>query len=490
MSKLKSNIVYQTLYQVLNVCIPLVTAPYLSRVLGAEKLGVFSYYNSILGYFVLFALLGVANYGMRSIAQCQTKEEVSKTFWEIYLFQLISSTTVVFTYAFFSLFAPLTYKVILFIQIVYLIGQALNIGWLYFGLEEYRTTVIRSIVVRLLTAACIFILIKKQDDLYCYVAILSFGEFLSGLVLWLPVGKHLVRTKITRRGVLRHIKPNIALFIPILAMSVYHLMDKTMLGLFDEKKESGYYYNADKLLSIPTAAVTGFGNVFLTRITALSASSNHDEVRKTQDESIYFGLCLICAGMWGIATIAKEFVPMYFGTEYYPCIILAYFFCAIGIVKVISSHVRNSFLIPGEQDKVYIYSVICGVVANLFANYLLIKVYRLGALGATLGTLIAETVVMLAQILLMRGKEAKRHCVVGICKGTIYIAFGAVMFVSLYFIGNPTESNLWNMLIKVAIGATIYFAECVITWKIVPSVMPRILKETLHFKLKNKLERE
>lgn len=484
MSKLKNNIIFQTVYQVLNVCIPLVTAPYLSRVLGVEKLGIFSYYNSILGYFILFALLGVANYGMRSIAQCKTKEEVSKTFWEIYLFQLFSSAVVIAVYILFSLLSSLSYKLILFIQLAHLIGQALNIGWLYFGLEKYKTTVIRSIAVRLLTLICIFIFVKKTDDLPIYVAILSFGELLSSIVLWMPLGKQLVQTKIHPRGIFSHIRANLALFIPILAMSVYHLMDKTMLGILDEEKESGYYYNADKLLSIPTAVVTGFGNVFLTRITSLSSYSNQGEVRKTQNESIWFGLCLISALMFGIAAIAKEFIPLYFGAEYIPCIVLAYFFSVIGVIKVISSHVRNSFLIPQEQDKVYIYSVICGAVANLIANYLLIKVYALGALGATLGTLSAEAVVMLAQILFMRGKETKKHCVSGILKGSLYIAFGAIMFLVLHFIGDLVDSRLWNMLIKVAIGAVIYILECVIAWKIYPSIMPSILMEILHIKPK------
>lgn len=484
MSKLKSNMVWQTIYQILSISIPLITAPYLSRILGADGLGIYSYYNSILGYFILFVLLGVANYGMRSIAQCKDEKEVSKCFWEIYLFQAFASFVTIIVYILFSILSPLPYKTILFIQLAFLVGQALNISWLYFGLEQYRTTVMRSIIVRIATLVSIFLLVKTHNDLNRYIAILSFGELLSNVFLWLPLREILVKTPISFRGIIGHIKPNLILFVPVIATSVYHLMDKTMLGILSSEEENGYYYNADKLLSIPLSLVTGTGSVFLTRITNLLSNGNHKEAQKTQNESIFLGLCVISAVALGIAAISRAFVPLFFGAGYDPCIELVKYFAIIIIIKAISAHTRTAFLIPQEQDKVYIYSVICGAVANLIANYLLIKVYALGALGATLGTLIAESVVMSAQILFMRGKETKKHCVSGILKGSLYIAFGAIMFLVLHFVGDLVDSRLWNMLIKVAIGAAIYILECIIAWKIYPSIMPSILMEILHIKPK------
>ena len=150
MSKLKKNLGYQTIYQILNTCIPLITSPYLARVLGAEKQGVFSYTQSIVNYFTLFAMLGVVNYGTRTIADCgKDRGKRSKTFWNIYMLQLCCTVISISVYAFYLTQICSQNIYIAFLQIFYLLGSLVDINWLFFGVEKFKITVSRNMVIRI-----------------------------------------------------------------------------------------------------------------------------------------------------------------------------------------------------------------------------------------------------------------------------------------------------------------------------------------------------
>ena len=186
MSSLRKNLSYQTAYQILSTCVPLITAPYLSRALGAEALGIFSFTNSNVRYFTLFALLGVAQYGMREIAHVKNEGRavVSKVFWEIYLFQLFASLIVTITYLFVCATAYTEYRAIALIQVFILLSNGLDISWLYFGLEEFKITVTRNFFIKLFTTISYFVFIKKPEDLFLYTLISSVSFVISSLILW------------------------------------------------------------------------------------------------------------------------------------------------------------------------------------------------------------------------------------------------------------------------------------------------------------------
>lgn len=476
MSKLRNNMMYQSVYQLLAIAIPLVTSPYLSRVIGATGLGIYSYNYSIVSYFMLFALLGVTSYGMRAIAQSE-EEEVSKTFFSIYSFQLISSVASLLVYLVFVLIfvKEELMLIVSFIHLFYLLGECININWLFFGLEKYKATVLRNIFIKVITLVSIFLFVKEENDVTNYIFILAFGNFLSNAVLWLKIKDCVSKVKINWSDITRHIKPNIVLFIPALAASVYHIMDKTMLGMFSDAENSGYYYNADKLLNIPLTIVVACSNVFMTRISSLVARGDIKETKKTQNESIYFGMCVICAVAFGISAVAKEFVPWFFGEGFEACISLVKYFAMIVVVKTISTHTRSAFLIPEGNDSSYAKAVTLGGTINLFANYLLIAKMGMGALGATLATLLAEVIVVLAQLGFMKEKASKKHCVVGILRSMVYLVMGFVMFIIVEIIPLNIGNILLKLLAKVIVGGSIYVGECLIAWRLLPDIMPDMI---------------
>ena len=280
MSGLKKNFLYQTGYQILTTALPVITSPYLSRVLGSEGLGIYSYTSSIVNYFVLFAMMGLNNYGTRSIALVRNdREKLNNTFSEIYYLQIILSLISFISYYVFILYFMKSNLIIYVIQSILIINCSLDIGWFYFGMEKFKVTVTRNTVVKIITLILIFIFVKEENDLWKYILIMTLGVLLSEIILFKDL-KNFVSFKLVRiNKIISHFRPCLMLFIPILAMSVYHQMDKTMLGILSSYTETGYYYNADKIINIPMGIITGLGIVSLPRISAIISEKKIDEYK-------------------------------------------------------------------------------------------------------------------------------------------------------------------------------------------------------------------
>ena len=461
MSNLKTNLGYQTAYQILNVGLPLITAPFLSRVLGAEPLGIMSYTTSIVQYFILFAMMGLVNYGTRSIAIVKdNKEERNNTFSQIFYMQLITSGISFVAYGFYMFFLCKENILISWIQGLAALACFFDINWFFFGIEEFKITVVRSMIIRVASVALMLILVREPSDLWIYALLLIGSTLVSQIVLWLYLPRYAKLTRQCLKDVIKHFLPNIKLFLPLLAMSVYHIMDKTMLGLLSNYAQSGYYYNADKVINIPVGILTGFVTVMLPRMTALVNENKAKEVEGLYNSSIR-SISLISAAMCcGIAAISKEFTPIFFGSGYDDCVILIVVLAPVLFIKGFSFISRNLYLIPSHLENRLTASVIVGAVVNLIVNMLLIP--KLGALGAVIGTLVAELVACLWQY---KSVIPKINCTKAIIIGITYFIIGVVMYVAVRFIADHLNLTLLpKLVIEVIAGAFIYGLMCIIYW--------------------------
>ena len=246
MNSIGKNYLYNSIYQILNIFLPLLTAPYVARVLGAENVGIYSYTYSIANYFVIFAMLGIANYGSRSCARARnSKESLSKTFFSIYALQ---GTLGGFLAVAYILVAVLGLKNPFFLyQIPMVLSGFLDISWFFSGIEKFKLIVNRNIVVRLASAALVFLFVKKENDLWIYILILSLSTMIGQILLWFEVRKYVFYYRPTFQDVKPHIVPNLTLFIPVIAVNLYKYMDKIMLGAMAMVEQVGLYEYAEKL---------------------------------------------------------------------------------------------------------------------------------------------------------------------------------------------------------------------------------------------------
>lgn len=467
MSSLKKNLGYQTAYEILNTCLPLITTPYVARVLGASQLGVFSFTQSIVNYFVLLAMLGVKNYGTRSIAAIiQDRQKVNQVFSEIYSLQLISSTLSLLLYSLYCFFFSRENTLISYIQALAIVSCILDINWLFSGLEMFKIAVARSTAVRVGTVVLILLLVKKPEDLWLYTLLMLGGSIVGMLILWSFVPRMIGSVRLTVTGISKHLKPNFMLFLPLLAMSIYHLMDKTMLGAMSTYEQSGFYFYSDKLINIPIGVIIGIGTVMLPRTTSLVSAGQKEYADKVFLISLEGVIAVAFAMTFGIIAIAKEFVPFFFGKGYDACILLSSVLAPVLIIKAISLTVRNEYLIPNKKDKIYIVSVVAGTVSNLIANSLLIS--RYGALGAVIGTLIAEFVSCTWQILCIhKDVQVARF----VCRGFPYGFFGLIMVAAVrLFAETVSLATVWKLVCEIGIGVMIFSVCCLLYWLITKSV--------------------
>ena len=481
MSNVKKNLSLQTAYQVLSTCMPLITAPYLARKLGAAQLGVFSYTSSIVAYFTLFAMLGTINYGTRSIASVKDdRNKRDEVFSSIFILQIIVTILAIIAYILYLVFFCVENKTIAYIQGIALISCLANINWLFFGVEDFQITVTRSIVIKIISVVLILLLVNKESDLWLYTLIMLGGTFLSNLVLFIYLPRYVSFRRVTLAEINEHIKPNLVLFIPIFAMTVYHTMDKTMLGALSTYEQSGFYYNSDKIVQIPYMVINGIATVMLPRMSFLLADGKQKEADQLFVTTLE-GVAAICIAVsCGIAAVAKEFIPIFFGKGYDACIVITIVFTPILLIKGFAVIARTQYLIPMKMEKEFTKSVIGGAIVNLVMNLVLIPPY--GALGAAIATVAAEFVACAIQFYSLRGRQ------LGIGKLLLKTAFYAVIGLSMIgvvrLVSLINTSTVIKLIIEIIVGACFFSSICLCYWVKTRNKFYTILIEPIFRRLK------
>lgn len=452
MKSIKKNLIYNILYQLLLVILPLATAPYISRKLGAEAIGIYSYTYSIANYFLIFAMLGISNHGNRSIAINRDNiNKRSKSFINIYFIQFITFAISIICYIIYTLFFVKENNVISWLQLAFLISGLFDISWLYFGLEEFKTTVTRSFIVKIITFISIFIFVKKPDDLWKYTIIYSFGALFSQIYLWFNIKKYIKFVKPDIGELKKNIMPILILFIPVIAYSVYKIMDKVMLGSMVSKVQVGYYESSEKIINIPVGVITAFGTVMLPRMSNLISNADKEKAFGYIRLSFKAITIIATAISFGLMGISDVLAPVFFGEEFKSCSIIIELLSISVFFVSWANIIRTQYLIPKKMDRVYVLSTITGAVVNLILNLLLIP--KLAAVGAAIGTVAAEFSVLLIQVIFT---EKNIHSIKVILKQVPYIIFGFLMFCITKLIGKVLGISLVTLIIQIILGATVF----------------------------------
>ena len=472
-TSLFANLSWQTILQIINTVTPLITIPYLSRVLGPVPLGEYSYTFSIVSLFTMIAMLGNMNYGVREISIVRDdKIERSIIFKEIYCIQ--------FACAIFALIAFIPcvfllkrYSLTLAIQSLWILNCFFDITWLYSGLERFKYIAIRGIIVKIIAVSCIFIFVKNSDDLWIYTLLMSLSFVIGNAILVININSIVdLKQRIRKDDLTKHFRATFFLFIPVAAASIFHLMDKIMLGSLSTMEQSGFYHNSDRLVSVPITIIVGLCNVMLSRM-------SYEQKRNNDFESLFYNYSELIyaigiAMAFGIGAVSNVFVPLFFGEGYEPCISLVKIFMFVMIVKTVSNVIMAMYIIPKKYDYIYVRSYIIGAVTNIIANYFLIYTLGLGALGATIGTLIAETTVVIVQLIMLRGKIRISLVFKQIA---IYCIMGAVMYIivsAIYLMDIPV---LIKLICQILSGVIVFGGMLILKVKITkkPEVLLKVI---------------
>ncbi|MEH8137534.1 oligosaccharide flippase family protein [Gallibacterium anatis] len=460
MNSIKKNFIYNIFYQILILFIPIITLPYVSRNLGVENIGIYAYHFSVSVVFGIFILLGNVNYGNRAIARISvgTKELISRTFWSIYVIQILFGLGILIIYILYSLFFSDDIKLSL-IQGIYLISVILDVNWFFYGLEKFKITILRNFFIKIITLLSIFLLVKNENDIYIYAFILSFSSLLSQLVLWLFIRKYIYFIFPKFDNIIPHIRSTLLLFIPVIAVSLYVYVSKIILGNLGNLDEVGYFEYSSRLIAIPSMAIWSLGTVMFPRISSMIFSGEKDNIFKYIHISFLFSTFLSIPMSFGIIGIVNEFVPLFFGNNFDKCKILIPILISSSIFVSWAEVIRTQYLLPNRKDNIYVLSVIYAAVINIIINFLLTPSY--GSVGAAIATLITEAFVCLYQVISIRNELNFSKYI----KQSIFFVFiGFIMFLCILCIPK-IYNDFFTILIKMSIGSFIYMCPCYIYFK-------------------------
>lgn len=450
-SKNKLNYIYNLVYQMLIVLIPLILTPYLSRVLGATGIGDYSYNFSVVNVFMLFSLLGINNYGNRVISSSKSdKTSMSNNFWSIYIIQIFLTLLMIIVYTLY-LWIFMDFDTIPVIQIIFLFSVIFDVSWFFFGLEEFLLTISRNIIVKIISIVFIFIFVKTSNDLYIYVIIMSSSTLISQMYLFFKMRGRVNCLDIKKIELRKHFKSILILFIPVLAYTIYKIMDKIMLGLYSTYEQVGYYTNAMKIINVPISIISSLGVVMLPRMSNLYSTNKDKRAEQLFYKSIKFMMFLAFPISFGIMFISRDFAPIYFGQEFSKSgeimLILSSSIIFISWANVI----RTQILIPLKLDKIYVISTISGAVLNLILNLVLIKKYA--GSGAAISTVLAEFLVAFMQTMYIR----KKYRFFKNFKFYIWIIATSIFMITVsYLLTRTLNDNIYKIIFQVCIAVVVY----------------------------------
>ncbi len=395
MNSVKNNYMYSLIYQILISLIPLITTPYLARILGAENVGIYSYSNSIVQYFVLIARLGILDYGSRTIAMAKDKIERGKIFFEIYFIQILMGIISLVLYLIYLNICVSEYYLIFQIQSISILTALADINWFFFGIEKFKITVTRNIIIKFVSLISVFVFVKTKDDLIRYVLIMVLSSFLSNAVLWIFLRKEIEISSLKIRNSFQHFTPCLILMLPLLSRSIFVYLDKTMLGLMASMMETGFYEYSEKIIVMITSIVTPLGTVMLPRITNLLARHEEKKAQQYTALSLDFVVAAGSALTVGMFVLAEPIIMVFLGESYIGCIkivkVMSLTILLVGWTNVI----RTQYILPYHKDKIYALAVFLGALVDFIVNILLIP--RYGAYGAAIGWVAAEIVITVTQ---------------------------------------------------------------------------------------------
>lgn len=484
MSKVIQNYIYNLSFQFINLLIPLSTVPYLSRILGAEGIGSYSYYYSIAILFSQLIVLGMGNYGNRCIAKClDDKKRLSVTFTELFYLQFIIGIFVVSGYVGFALFLADDTQIALCFLLV-LLSSLFDTNWYLYGRENFKIISIRGIVIKILTTASIFLFVKKESDVLIYALIMAGSIFLTQIIAWPIILQEITFVKIQFSNVFKHIKPNLILFIPIVAVSVYRTISKIMLGSFTTVTEVGYFENAEKIVSVLLSIIVALGTVMLPRMTALIETKDETAISSLMNKTFVYISFISGVFCFGLFAIAEDLVLWFLGDGFQGSVKILRLLCLTIPFICFANMIRTQILIPRSFDKPYVISCIVGAIINLISNLIFIKMWN--GSGAAFSTLLAEITVFLVQLGYCKnvlanhlyGKHVKMLC-------HVYL-YGVVMAFVLMIIRPLVELSGFNLLItQIIIGGIIYIILLILHLYIVKTDMLCDFLQTITFYRKN-----
>jgi O-antigen/teichoic acid export membrane protein len=453
-TSIKKNYIFNLMYEILAIIVPFITTPYISRVLGATAVGDYNYINGIVSCFGLIVATGTATFGNRGIAVVQNdKKKRSVLFFEIFIFRVLCCGIALIPYTILIHNTTGLYHTLYLVNLLLFLSWILDVSWFCQGMENFAVTAIRNSIIKITGAVLIFVLIKQPSDLWKYTMIYSGSMLFGNMTMWFYVIRQIEWPGIKDIKVFRNTKEIIQLFIPVIAVQIYTVMDKTMLGYLDNTTQVGYYSQGQRIIELAITVINAFISVLLPRIAFLFNQNKKEELNQLIDKALQYVFLLSMPMIFGCITLIDWFVPIFFGNGYAPVgNVIKILSCMFVILSL--GRLFGTMLIAINKQNQYTIVTIIAAVLNLVLNMTFIKYFHLGAIGVAFASVISEVVATTIQLWDVKGFVRIRTILKYMIKYAIPSILMMIVIISTR--GNVITQSIVGLIIEAAIGMIVY----------------------------------
>lgn len=428
----KYNFIMNFILSASQFIFPLITFPYISRILLAEGNGKITFATSVANYFLMVASLGIPTYGIRACAQVRNDRiKLSKTVHELLIINSITTLLVIITYVI-CIFAVPRFRTdasLFWINGINIVLNIVGMNWLFQALEQYDYITIRSLIFKAISVFLMIIFVRKEQDYLIYGVITVFAAVGSNLFNLLRARCYIDFKWIGNYELIKHLKPILILFAQSVAVSIYTNLDSVMLGFMKTDVDVGYYSAAVKIKTVLVSLVSSLGNVLLPRMSYYAKAGKENDFLMTMQEALNFTLLMSFSLAAYFSLFSDECIRFLAGNGYTGAVIamqiITIAVIPIGVTGVLGVQVLTAI----EKEKYVLYSVIVGAVLDFVLNLIFIPIW--GAAGAALATTVAEFCVLIVQLFFTRElmfrirKELRGHIYLILTSISIVLSSGA-----------------------------------------------------------------
>ncbi|MCI1741553.1 MAG: flippase [Prevotella sp.] len=452
---IKRNLFYNTLLNVSAVIFPLITAPYVARVLQPDNIGLFNFANTYAGYFALVAALGIPTYGVRELAKLRDdKIALEKLLSELFSINVYTTVIVSIIYiASLFIIGQMRMNVLFFLIAGFVIYTSpFSIEWFYQGLEDFGFITLRTLVVRVISIVGLFIFVRDSADVTNYLLLNVFGSVVGKIWNYTVLVHSGMRLHLVHKGLRKHMKPVLTLFTSSIAISIYTVLDTIMLGFITNYSQVAYYNQATHISRTFLSIITSLSIVAMPRVSYYMKNKEWLEINTLMQKS--FGIISLMAipVALGLFIISPIFVPWFFSKTFMgtivPLQIMSFSIIVIGFNNLLGVQI----LLGLGKDRLFLYSVLVGTISNFLMNCFMIPLW--GATGASIASVTAETLVLLLEIYFVYTKTRIRISASG---DIIKSLFGSLLFFPISYLVLQHLDSWRYLLVFIPVGILVYF---------------------------------
>ena len=399
------------------------------------------------------------------------KNYISTLFKEIMIAKFFLMVICIIVYTISFVWTSSDNKILCAIMIMNIISTGIDSTWFLMGMEDFKTTALRNIAVRLVNIVLIIILVKSEKDFLIYAIIMQLSNVISYIVVFPTVKKYIISSKVSFKNILKHTIKSLIYFVPGIVNTIFTSADKTVLGAFANSYEVGVYEQASKICSLCGSVINSISNVVMPRVTYLNHNASNEKSKKFMFKTLHYASVVAIAVTVGIICISDEFVPLFFGLGYEKSAVLLKILAFNVLMSILANYIGQQCLISNDKQNQYNIAISVGAILNVILNLFMVE--RLQSVGVSVASVVSSGVLFWVVLIFSREIISLKNIIQMDWKAIIS---AIIMFVTIYWL---SFDNLFiTLVVKVVVGAAVYITIlAILREEIIQEVFSNIIRQ-------------